>query len=53
MYVTLQTNIEHRKHTSFSKAKSYRCLNNKNSIVSDTLDRNSNVSTSKEPVGNT
>ena len=44
MYVTLQMNIKHRKHTTFGKAKSYRCLNNKNSIVSDNLDRNYTVS---------
>ena len=43
MYVMLKTNIEHDKHTSLSKAKIYSCLNNENSIVSNTLDQNSIV----------
>ena len=43
MYVTFQTNIDYDKHTRFSKAKIYRCLDNNNSIVGNTLDRNSIV----------
>ena len=44
MYVMLQENIEHHKHIILSKAKSYCCLDNGNSIVRNTLDHNYIVS---------
>ena len=44
MYVTFQMNIQHRNTQVLSKAKSYRCLDNENSIVSNTLDHISIVS---------
>ena len=40
MYVMLQINSKHDNQTSLNKEKRYHCLDNKNSIIMNTFDRN-------------